>query len=248
MSIRVAVVGAAGRMGKTVCQAVENAEDMELVARLDAGDVISTETLGGAEVVVEFTVPSVTKKNVLALIDAGVDVVVGTTGWDEESLAEVEEAARAKGVHVLIAPNYALSAVLVMAFAEKAAPYFESVEVLELHHPNKVDAPSGTASTTAARIAKARAQADVPLSPDATETDPQGARGANIDGVHVHAVRLRGLNAHEEVLLGNPGEQLIIRQDSFDRESFMPGVLLAVRNVSHCGPFTYGLDSLLNLD
>ncbi|MBR6460127.1 MAG: 4-hydroxy-tetrahydrodipicolinate reductase [Actinomycetaceae bacterium] len=248
MSIRVAVVGAAGRMGATVCQAVGDAEDMELVARLDAGDTITSETLGGAQVAVEFTVPSVTKQNVLALIDVGVDVVVGTTGWDEASLSEVEAAAQAKGVHVLIAPNYALSAVLVMAFAEKAAPYFESVEVLELHHPNKVDAPSGTAATTAGRIAKARAAAGVPASPDATETDPHGARGADIDGVHVHAVRLRGLNAHEEVLLGNPGEQLVIRQDSFDRESFMPGVLLAVRNVANCGAFTYGLDSLLNLD
>lgn len=235
-------------MGATVCQAVGDAEDMELVARLDAGDTITSETLGGAQVAVEFTVPSVTKQNVLALIDVGVDVVVGTTGWDEASLSEVEAAAQAKGVHVLIAPNYALSAVLVMAFAEKAAPYFESVEVLELHHPNKVDAPSGTAATTAGRIAKARAAAGVPASPDATETDPHGARGADIDGVHVHAVRLRGLNAHEEVLLGNPGEQLVIRQDSFDRESFMPGVLLAVRNVANCGAFTYGLDSLLNLD
>lgn len=248
MSIKVAVVGAAGRMGKTVCQAVENAADMELVARLDAGDAITSETLGGAQVAVEFTVPTVTKANTLALIEAGVDVVVGTTGWDKTSLQEVEEAARAAGVHVLIAPNYALSAVLVMAFAEKAAPYFESVEVLELHHPNKVDAPSGTASTTASRIAEARSKAGVSASPDATESDPHGARGADIDGVHVHAVRLRGLNAHEEVLLGNPGEQLVIRQDSFDRESFMPGVLLAVRNVSNCGPFTYGLDSLLNLD
>ncbi|MBR5951641.1 MAG: 4-hydroxy-tetrahydrodipicolinate reductase [Actinomycetaceae bacterium] len=248
MSIRVAVLGAQGRMGSTVCQAVSDADDMELVARLDAGDAITPETLGGADVVVEFTVPSVTKKNVLALIETGVNVVVGTTGWDKDSLAEVEEAARAKGVHVLIAPNFALSAVLLMAFAEKAAPYFESVEVLELHHPNKVDAPSGTATTTAGRIAKARAAAGVSASPDATESDPHGARGANIDGVHVHAVRLRGLNAHEEVLLGNPGEQLVIRQDSFDRESFMPGVLLAVRKVSACGAFTYGLDSLLNLD
>lgn len=248
MSIRVAVIGAAGRMGQTVCRAVENAKDMELVARLDASDTITPETLGGAQVAVEFTVPTVTKANTLSLIEAGVDVVVGTTGWDKTSLQEVEDAARAAGVHVLIAPNYALSAVLVMAFAEKAAPYFESVEVIELHHPNKVDAPSGTASTTAGRIATARAQAGVSASPDATETDPQGARGANIDGVHVHAVRLRGLNAHEEVLLGNPGEQLVIRQDSFDRESFMPGVLLAVRNVASCGPFTYGLDSLLNLD
>lgn len=248
MSIRVAVVGAAGRMGQTVCDAVEAAEDMELVARLDAGDSLTAENLGGAEVAVEFTVPSVTQGNVLALIEAGVDVVVGTTGWSDEALEEVRAAAQARGVRVLIAPNYALSAVLVMAFAEKAARFFESVEVIELHHPNKVDAPSGTAATTARRIAGARAAAGLAPSPDATETDPLGARGAVIDGVHVHGVRLRGLNAHEEVLLGNPGEQLVIRQDSFDRSSFMPGVLLAVREVGNLAqPLTYGLDSLLDL-
>ena len=236
-------------MGQTVCAAVEAAEDMELAARLDEGDALSADNLAGAEVAVEFTVPSVTEGNVLALIEAGVNVVVGTTGWTDESLGRVREAAAAKGVKVLIAPNYALSAVLVMAFAEKAARFFESVEVVELHHPNKVDAPSGTAATTARRIAAARAEAGVPASPDATETDPLGARGAVIDGVHVHGVRLRGLNAHEEVLLGNPGEQLTIRQDSFDRSSFMPGVLLGVRKVAGLGePLTYGLDSLLDLD
>jgi dihydrodipicolinate reductase len=247
MTIKVAVVGAAGRMGATVCEAVEAAEDMELTARLDAGDPISSESLGGADVAVEFSVPAASEANTLAILEAGADAVVGTTGWTEESLGRVREAAERLGRSAVIAPNYALSAVLVMSFAEKAAPYFESVEVLEMHHPNKVDAPSGTAISTASRIAQARAEAGVPAGPDATQTDPDGARGARIDGVNVHAVRLRGLNAHEQVMLGNPGEQLVIRQDSFDRSSFMPGVLLAVRSVRGRGGLTWGLDSIMGL-
>ena len=247
MTIKVAVVGAAGRMGATVCEAVEAAEDMELTARLDAGDPISSESLGGADVAVEFSVPSASEANTLAILEAGADAVVGTTGWTEESLGRVRETAERLGRSVVIAPNYALSAVLVMSFAEKAAPYFESVEVLEMHHPNKVDAPSGTAISTASRIAKARAEAGVPAGPDATQTDPDGARGAVVDGVHVHAVRLRGLTAHEEVVLGNPGEQLTIRTDSFDRASFMPGVVLAVRQVSSHPGLIIGLDALLDL-
>lgn len=250
MTIRVAVTGAAGRMGSTVCQAVEEAEGLELVARLDAGDTISTETLGGADVAVDFTVPSVTEANVHALIDAGVDVVVGTTGWDEESYGRVREhLARpdAAGRSVLIAPNFALSAVLAMRFAAMAAPYFESVEVIELHHPNKVDAPSGTAVATAQGIAAARAAAGVAPSPDATESDPLGARGGVVDGVRVHAVRLRGLTAHEEVVLGNPGEQLTLRTDSFDRSSFMPGVVLAVREIGSREGLTIGLGPLIDL-
>ncbi|WP_159626507.1 MULTISPECIES: 4-hydroxy-tetrahydrodipicolinate reductase [Actinomyces] len=246
MMIRVAVVGAAGRMGSTVCQAVEEADGLELVARLDAGDTISAETLGGADVAVDFTVPTVTEANVHALIDAGVDVVVGTTGWDEESYARVREhlaRPEAAGRSVLIAPNFALSAVLAMRFAALAAPYFESVEIIELHHPNKVDAPSGTAVATAQAIAAARAAA----SPDATESDPLGARGGLVDGVRVHAVRLRGLTAHEEVLLGNPGEQLTLRTDSFDRSSFMPGVVLAVREIGSREGLTIGLGPLINL-
>ncbi|WP_159524373.1 4-hydroxy-tetrahydrodipicolinate reductase [Actinomyces marmotae] len=246
MMIRVAVVGAAGRMGSTVCQAVEEADGLELVARLDAGDTISAETLGGADVAVDFTVPTVTEANVRALIDAGVDVVVGTTGWDEESYARVREhlaRPEAAGRSVLIAPNFALSAVLAMRFAALAAPYFESVEIIELHHPNKVDAPSGTAVATAQAIAAARAAA----SPDATESDPLGARGGLVDGVRVHAVRLRGLTAHEEVLLGNPGEQLTLRTDSFDRSSFMPGVVLAVREIGSREGLTIGLGPLINL-
>lgn len=245
--MKVAVIGAKGRMGRTVCDAVTAAADLELVAGLDAGDEITAENLNGAEVAVEFTVPTQTEANVTALLEAGVNVVVGTTGWTAESLARVEAAAEKAGKGLFIAPNYSLSAVVAMVFAAKAAPLFESVEVIELHHPDKVDAPSGTAATTAKQIAAARQAAGVASSPDATETDPLGARGANVDGVHVHAVRLRGLNAHEEILLGNPGEQLTIRQDSFDRASFMPGVLLAVRNVADRPGLTYGLDNLLDL-
>ena len=247
MTINVAVVGALGRMGRTICAAVEDAPDLELVARLDIGDAIDARTLAGADVAIEFTVPATTEANVHALLEAGVDVVVGTTGWSDEALEGVRAKAEQAGRSAIIAPNYALSAVLVMSFAEKAAAYFESVEVIELHHPDKVDAPSGTAATTARRISQARRAACVAESPDATEIDPLGARGAEVDGVNVHAVRLRGLNAHEEVLLGNPGEQLVIRQDSFDRSSFMPGVLLAVREVVGRGGLTYGLDKIMGL-
>ncbi|MFC5369891.1 4-hydroxy-tetrahydrodipicolinate reductase [Arcanobacterium bovis] len=246
--MKVAVVGAHGRMGATVVQAVNNAPDLELVAQLDAADAISAQSLNGAEVAVEFTVPSQTDDNVHALLDAGVHVVVGTTGWTPERLARVHEHARQLGKGVLIAPNFSISAVLVMHFAKQAAAHFESVEIIELHHPNKVDAPSGTAVSTAKGIAEVRAAAGMSPCPDATESDPLGARGAVIDGINVHAVRLRGLNAHEEVVFGNPGEQLILRQDSFDRESFMPGVLLAVRKVGESSGLTVGLESYLGLD
>ncbi len=250
MTTRVAVVGAAGRMGSTVCQAVEAAGDLELVARLDVGDPLDAAHLGGADVAVDFTVPATAEANVHALIDAGVDVVVGTTGWTEASYGRVHEhlgRPGAAGRCVLIAPNFALSAVLAMGFAARAARYFESAEVIELHHPAKVDAPSGTAVATAQGIAAARAAAGLGAMPDATAADPHGARGAVIDGVHVHAVRLRGLTAHEEVVLGNPGEQLTIRTDSFDRSSFMPGVLLAVRQVGSRPGLTVGLEALLDL-
>ena len=250
MTIRVAVTGAAGRMGTTVCRAVEEAEGLELVARLDAGDPITAENLNGADVAVDFTVPAVAEANVHALIDAGVDAVVGTTGWTEESYARVREHLADPGAasrSVLIAPNFALSAVLAMRFAAMAAPYFESVEVIELHHPNKVDAPSGTAVATARAVAAARAAAGVAPSPDATESDPLGTRGGLVDGVRVHAVRLRGLTAHEEIVLGNPGEQLTVRTDSFDRSSFMPGVVLAVREVGSLQGLSIGLDTVMGL-
>lgn len=245
--MKVAVIGAKGRMGGTVCEAVQNAEDMELVAKLDQGDAVSTETLNGADVAVVFTVPSVKLDNVLDLLKANVHAVVGTSGWSEDELAKVREAQGESDANVFIAPNFALSAVLAMEFAAKAAPLFESVEIIEMHHPNKVDAPSGTAAATATKIAEARKAAGVGAAPDATETDPEGTRGGRFDDVPVHAVRLRGITATEEVLLGNPGEVLTIRTDTFDRASFMPGVLLAVRKVAGLDGLTVGLENLLDL-
>ena len=250
--IKVSVVGAKGRMGSHVVDAVNGAEDMELALALDAGDDLTRIEPANTDVVVEFTVPSVSLGNVLALITQGVDIVVGTTGWTDEKLAQVREAIaagpRPDTQKVFIAPNFAISAVLADYFATKAAKYFESAEVIELHHPNKVDAPSGTAIHTAHCIAESRNAAGLREVPDNTETDG-GSRGQVVDGIHVHAVRLRGLNAHEEVLFGNAGEQLTIRADSFDRGSFMPGVLLAVRKLAADAPagLTVGLDNFLDL-
>jgi len=246
--IRVAVLGAGGRMGQTVRAAVVGAADLELAATLDAGDDFARVAASGAQVAVDFTVPAATEANVHALIDTGVHAVVGTTGWTDQSLARVRaHLARVSGIGVVIAPNFALGAVLAMTFAAQAARYFESAEVIELHHPDKVDAPSGTARHAAARIAAARAGAGLGAMPDATATALDGARGADVDGVRVHSVRLRGLVAHEEILFGNPGEQLTIRHDSFDRVSFMPGVLLAVRAVRSRPGLTVGLEQLLDL-
>ena len=245
--IRVAVTGAKGRMGSIVVAAVTGAPDMEVVAQLDAGDPITKKTVNGAQVAVDFSVPGVTEANVHALLDAGVDVVVGTTGWTEESYARVRTHAQEAGRAVLIAPNFAMGAVLAMKFAAMAAPYFESAEVIEMHHPGKVDAPSGTAVATARGIARARAEAGLGDMPDATEMDELGSRGGRVDGVPVHAVRLRGLTASEEILLGNEGEQLVIRTDSFDRVSFMPGVLLGVRRVIGRTGLTIGLDQVMGL-
>ncbi|MDE0573375.1 4-hydroxy-tetrahydrodipicolinate reductase [Demequina sp. B12] len=246
--INVAVLGASGRMGAQTVQAVTGASDLELVAELDAGDDLAAAARAGAQVAVDFTVPDATEANVHALIDAGIHAVVGTTGWTHDSLARVAEHLKERPeLGVLIAPNFAIGAVLAMRFAAMAAPYFESAEVVELHHPNKVDAPSGTAVHTAQGIAAARAAAGLGASPDATTHDPHGARGASIDGVNVHAVRLRGMVAHEEVLFGNEGEAFTIRTDSFDRVSFMPGVLLGIREVGRHTGLTVGLDQYMSL-
>lgn len=235
-------------MGKTVCAAVDEAPGLDLVARLDVDDDVAALSATEVDVAVDFTVPSATEANVHALIDAGIHAVVGTTGWTDEALARVRDhLGPTPRTGVLIAPNFALSAVLAMRFAAQAARYFASAEVIELHHPDKVDAPSGTAVHTARLIADARAAAGLGASPDATTTALPGARGADVGGVRVHAVRLRGLVAHEEVLFGNVGEQLTIRTDSFDRSSFMPGVLLAVRSVSRLPGLTVGLDAVLDL-
>lgn len=245
---KIAVLGARGRMGTTVCSAVQDAHDLDLVARLDVGDDPSALADVGIDVAVDFTVPGATEANVHALIDAGVHAVVGTTGWTPAALDRVRDhLGPAPRTGVLIAPNFALSAVLAMRFAALAAPYFESAEVVEYHHPDKVDAPSGTAVHTAHLIAAARGEAGLAGSPDATGTSLEGSRGADVEGVRVHAVRLRGLVAHEEILFGNRGELLSIRTDSFDRVSFMPGVLLAIRSVGRLPGLTVGLEAVLDL-
>lgn len=244
--IKVGVLGVRGRMGQTVAAAVDSATDCDLVASVDVGD--SLEALRAADVVVDFTTPDAVMDNLRWCVAAGLHCVVGTTGFTSERLDEVRHwCAQAPGVGVLVAPNFGLGAVLMMRFAQMAAPYFESVEVIELHHPDKVDAPSGTARHTAQLIAKARAAAGVAPGPDATRDVLDGARGAVVDGIHVHAVRSRGLVAHQEVVFGGLGETLTLRHDSLDRASFMPGVLLGVREVAHRPGLTVGLDAYLDL-
>ncbi|MFD5770937.1 4-hydroxy-tetrahydrodipicolinate reductase [Streptomyces sp. NPDC127049] len=246
--LRVAVLGARGRIGSEAVRAVEAAEDMELVAALGRGDELETLAEAGAQVVVELTTPDSVMANLEYCVGHGIHAVVGTTGWTEDRLARLDGwLAASPGTGVLIAPNFSIGAVLTMRFAQLAAPYFESVEVVELHHPNKVDAPSGTATRTAQLIAKARAEAGLGPQPDATATALEGARGADVDGVPVHAVRLRGLLAHQEVLLGGEGETLTVRHDSLHHSSFMPGVLLGARRVVSTPGLTFGLEHFLDL-
>jgi 4-hydroxy-tetrahydrodipicolinate reductase len=246
--LRVAVLGAKGRIGSEAVKAVEAAEDMELVATLGRHDSLDALTSAGAQVAVELTTPDSVMTNLEYCVAQGIHAVVGTTGWNDERLATLGgwlEASPATGV--LIAPNFSIGAVLTMKFAQIAAPYFESVEVVELHHPNKVDAPSGTARRTAELIAEARRTAGSAPMPDATATALDGARGADVDGVPVHAVRLRGLLAHQEVLLGGEGETLTVRHDSLHHSSFMPGILLGVRRVVDTPGLTHGLEHFLDL-
>ena len=235
-------------MGSEAVKAVENAQDMELVAALGRGDSLKKVLEAGATHIVDLTVPDVTEDNVRFAAENGLHAVVGTTGWDGERLARLEALLEQNPqVGVLIAPNFALGSVLASAFAAKAAQYFESAEIIELHHPDKVDAPSGTAARTAELMGQARREAGVGPSPDATQKDPDGARGAVVEDIHVHSVRLRGLVAHQEVLLGSAGEQLTFRHDSFDRASFMPGVLLGLRTAASRPGLTHGLDGYLDL-
>lgn len=247
-TLRVAVLGAAGRMGRQVCAAVGEAEGLTLAARLDIGDDIAALAPGAVDVAVDFTTPDVVMSNLAHCISAGIHTVVGTTGFTASRLDEVRAMLAVNpSVGCVIAPNFGIGAVLMMRFAAMAAPWFESVEIVELHHPDKADAPSGTAARTAELIGQARRDAGVPDSPDATASSLPGARGATIDGVSVHAVRLRGLVAHQEVLFGQAGETLTIRHDSFDRVSFMPGVVLAVRQAPSRPGLTIGLEHLLPL-
>jgi 4-hydroxy-tetrahydrodipicolinate reductase len=241
--IAVGVLGARGRMGSEVCRAVEAAADLELVAAVDAGD--DRQPLTAARVVVDFTAPDAVMDNLAWCLDHGLHAVVGTTGFDDARMAQVREwSAAAPDLGVLVAPNFGIAAVLMMRFAAVAAPHFDSVEIVELHHPHKVDAPSGTARRTAELIAEARGGRP---SPDATTDSLDGARGSDVHGVRVHAVRLAGLVAHQEVLLGGHGETLTLRHDSLSRESFMPGVLLGVRWVLDHPGLTVGLDDALGL-
>jgi 4-hydroxy-tetrahydrodipicolinate reductase len=245
--IKVGVLGAKGRMGSQACRTIEAADDLELAAQVDIGDPI--EALAGGDVVVDFTHPGAVMENLRWCIASGLTVVAGTSGFDQDRLAQVRQwLGDAPASRVLVVPNFSVGAVLMMRFAQQAAPFFESAEVIELHHAGKADAPSGTAGRTAAMIEEARSAAGLGASPDATVTQADGARGAVLGGVHVHSVRLAGLVAHQEVLLGGHGEILTIRHDSLDRSSFMPGVLVAVRGVASLPPgLTVGLDPLLGL-
>ncbi|WAL98224.1 4-hydroxy-tetrahydrodipicolinate reductase [Streptomyces sp. Je 1-369] len=246
--LRVAVIGAKGRIGSEAVKAVEAAEDMELVAALGRGDKLESLTEAGAQVAVELTNPDSVMENLDFCVRHGIHAVVGTTGWTDERLAQLRTAlAASPETGVLIAPNFSIGAVLTMKFAQIAAPYFESVEVVELHHPNKADAPSGTATRTAQLIAAARREAGSAPQPDATTTALDGARGADVDGVPVHSVRLRGLLAHQEVLLGGEGETLTVRHDSLHHSSFMPGILLGARRVVSTPGLTFGLEHFLDL-
>ena len=244
--IKVGVLGARGRMGAEVVAAVEAAADCQLVAALDLGDSLDQLISSGAQVVVDFTTPDSVMANLEFLITHKIHAVIGTTGFDEARLAKLKSLSSAHPeVGILIAPNFAIGAVLMMEFATKAAKYFESAEIIELHHPNKVDAPSGTASRTAELIAAARKEAKLPAMPDATSTSLDGARGALVGDVPVHSVRLRGLVAHQEVLFGGLGETLSIRHDSLDRAGFMPGVLLGIRSVISRPGVTFGLEHFM---
>jgi 4-hydroxy-tetrahydrodipicolinate reductase len=244
--IKVGVLGARGRMGAEVVNAVKASPDCELVAALDLGDSLDQLLSSGAHVVVDFTTPDAVMGNLEFLITHGIHAVVGTTGFDDQRMATLKSLSLAQPqVGILIAPNFAIGAVLMMEFAAKTAKYFESAEIIELHHPNKFDAPSGTASRTAALISDARKAAKLPAMPDATSSSLDGARGALVGDVPVHSVRLRGLIAHQEVLFGGPGETLTIRHDSLDRAGFMPGVLLGIKSVISRPGVTFGLEHFM---
>ena len=249
MSVKVAVLGAKGRMGSEVVKAVGATDDLQIVAALDLEDSLEDLVKSGAQVVVDFTHPDSVMKNLEFAINNGINVVVGTTGFDTEKLNKIKNwLSQNPKVGALIAPNFGLGAVLMMQFAAQASKYFESVEIVELHHPNKADAPSGTATRTAEMITEARKSVSKEKMPDATTSALPGSRGAKVGDVPVHAVRLRGLVAHQEVILGDLGETLTIRHDSIDRTGFMPGVLLGIRKVISNPGLTFGLENFMELN
>ena len=244
--IRVGVLGARGRMGAEVVKAVNNSTDLELVAELDLGDSLDQLLSTKAQVVVDFTTPDGVMKNLEFLIQNNIHAVVGTTGFDAARIDSLsKELSKHPEVGVLIAPNFAIGAVLMMEFAEKAARYFDSAEIIEMHHPAKVDAPSGTAARTAELMTQARKDSKKAPMPDATKQSLDGARGSKVGDIPIHSIRAQGLVAHQEVLLGGVGETLTIRHDSLDRAGFMPGVLLGVRSVINHPGLTHGLDKFM---
>ncbi len=244
--IRVGVLGARGRMGAEVVKAVTNSSDLELVAQLDLGDSLEQLMTNKVQVVVDFTTPDSVMKNLDFLISNEIHAVVGTTGFDQGRIDSIDsQLAKHPKVGVLIAPNFAIGAVLMMEFAAKAARYFESAEIVEMHHPAKVDAPSGTAALTAELMTEARKESAMKPMPDATKQSLDGARGSKVGDIPIHSIRAQGLVAHQEVLFGGVGETLIIRHDSLDRAGFMPGVLLGVRSVVKNPGLTHGLDKFM---
>lgn len=256
--IRVGVFGAAGRMGTAVCEAIVADPGLELVAAVDpraAGSVVHGVEIdrdprvlvdAGVQVAIDFTVVEAARTNLQWCAQHGLHAVVGTTGFDDADFDRLRESFTQTGC--LVAANFAISAVLMMHFAELAAPWFDTAEIIELHHDAKVDAPSGTAMATAHRMAAARRAAGAAWAPDPTRhTVVAGARGGDVEGIRVHAVRMRGMVAHQEVLLGAAGQTISIRQDSYDRVSFMPGVVRAVRYVVDHPGLTLGLEPVLGL-
>lgn len=249
MSIRIGVLGARGRMGQEVCRAISQSSDLELVAEIDLGDSLEILIDRKAEVVVDFTNPEAVMENLKFAITNGIHAVVGTTGFDSAKIDSIKVLLESHPqVGVLIAPNFALAAVLMMQFSATAAKYFESVEIIEMHHPEKADAPSGTATRTAELISEARSNAKLPSMPDKTAKSLPGARGAKVGDVPIHSIRLRGLVAHQEVLFGDKGDLLTIRHDSLDRSGFMPGVLLAAQKINSRPGLTVGLENYLELN
>ena len=247
MTIKVAVLGSKGRMGAEVVKAITNASDLELVASIDQNDDFNIVKNSGAQVAVDFTTPDVVMKNLKLLIESGISPVVGTTGFTEEKIAQLQKMLDVKnGVSLRLVPNFSIGAILMMRFTKAATKFYDSAEIIEYHHPQKVDAPSGTAIRTAQIIAEERKANNLAKNPDATASEIPGARGSKIDGIPVHAVRMAGLVAHQEVIFGSLGETLTIRHDSFDRESFMPGVLLAIRNIAKKPGLTIGIDDLIS--
>lgn len=243
--IRVGVFGVSGKMGSEVVRAVNRADDMTTVGGVDINE--DRDKIGRAEVVIDFTHPDSVMDNIRWCLERDIHMVIGTTGFDDARIAEVRELTEEHpGVGVLIASNFSIGAVLMMKFAAMAAPFYPSAEIVELHHPNKADAPSGTSAATARRIAAARAEAGLGAVPDATVHDA-GARGAVVDGIHIHGLRVQGLVAHQEVILGETGETLTIRHDSFDRVSFMPGVVAAIRHVMEHPGLTLEMEEVLGL-